>query len=406
MESNPEAVRQLTIEQLVATAGDGRLRDGTDSQHELRAFLQRVQVEELAPYADYCLRNSFPKSGQVLQDIVNELGRRLEYDVTNGRYQGTTNAVGFDGIWHDPAGHWIVVEVKTTDVYRLSLDTLTKYRSQLLEQGQLSQPSSILIIVGRADTGELEAQVRGSKHAWDIRLISVDSLINLVHIKENADGHETIAKIRKLLTPLEYTRLDELVDVVFTTAQDVETSVSTESMPLPVAEENSIEESTARSWEFTPSAVIQEIREKILFSLGLKLGVNFIKKSRALYWNSEHTHRVACTISKLYNNQGLTKYWYAYHPQWHNFIREEGNGFLVLGCSDINTAFALPYDVINAHLEEMHTTEKRDGTGVYYHLKIVNNGDANYALQLPKSGGLLALGPWEITFNPESVSPF
>jgi len=44
MASNPETVRQMTIEQLVATAGDGRLLDGTDSQHELREFLKQVQV--------------------------------------------------------------------------------------------------------------------------------------------------------------------------------------------------------------------------------------------------------------------------------------------------------------------------------------------------------------------------
>jgi hypothetical protein len=119
--SSPEAVRQLIIEQVVATAGDGRLRDGTESQRELREYLRQVAIDALATYADYCLTNAFPKGGQVLQDIVNELGRRLEYDATNGRYQGTTNAVGFDGIWRDPAGYGLVVEVKTTDAYRLSL---------------------------------------------------------------------------------------------------------------------------------------------------------------------------------------------------------------------------------------------------------------------------------------------
>ena len=122
--SSPEAVRLLTIEQVVATAGDGRLRDGTESQRELREYLRQVAIDALATYADYCLTNSFPKGGHVLQDIVNELGRRLEYDVTNGRYQGTTNAIGFDGIWRDPAGYGLVVEVKTTDAYRLSLDTV------------------------------------------------------------------------------------------------------------------------------------------------------------------------------------------------------------------------------------------------------------------------------------------
>jgi hypothetical protein len=83
----------------------------------------------------------------VLQDIVNELGRRLEYDVTNGCYQGTPNAVGFDGIWCDPSGYRLVIEVKMTDAYRLSLDTIARYRDQLLSQGTLARPCSILIFV-------------------------------------------------------------------------------------------------------------------------------------------------------------------------------------------------------------------------------------------------------------------
>ena len=252
--SSPEAVRQLTIEQVVATAGDGRLRDGTESQRELREYLRQVTIDALATYADYCLSNAFPKGGQVLQDLVNELGRRLEYDVTNGRYQGTTNAVGFDGIWRDPSGHGLVIEVKTTDAYRLSLDTVARYRDQLLAQDVLAKPCSILIVVGRTDTGELEAQVRGSRHAWDIRLISVDALLNLVRIKESADSQETIAKMRRLLTPLEYTRLDQLVDVVFTTTQDVETAVSAETGKSLESESQEQSESSESVWEFTPSA--------------------------------------------------------------------------------------------------------------------------------------------------------
>ncbi len=398
MESNPEAVRQLTIEQIVATAGDGRLRDGTESQQELQEYLRQVPVEALASHADYCLSSSFPKSGQVLQDIVNELGRRLEYDVTNGRYQGTANAVGFDGIWHEPSGQWLVVEVKTTDAYRLSLDTIAGYRDRLLAQDKLSMPCSILIVVGRTDTGELEAQVRGSRHAWDIRLISIDSLLNLVRIKESADSQETIAKIRRLLTPLEYTRLDQLVDVVFTTTQDVEISVSAEAETLG-SESEGQEETDKSSWGFTPSEVIQGIRERIVAALGNKLGLNFVKKSRALYWDPNRSQRIVCTISKRYSNQSTVKYWYAYHPQWHEFLQEGVNGFFVLGCTDLDVAFALPTPVLTEHLEEFHTTEKKDGSGHYYHIKIVDEGADRYALQLPRTGRTLVLAPYMIPLD-------
>jgi hypothetical protein len=220
--SSREAVSQFTIEQVVATAGNGVLKDSSDCSAELREYLSQVDTVSLSKYVEHCLSSSFQKGGMVLQDLVNELGRRLDYKVTNGRYQGTSNAIGYDGIWVSPEGHTIVAEVKTTDAYRISLDTIAKYRAQLINSAQIGASSSVLIIVGRDDTGELEAQVRGSRHAWDIRLISADALLKLVRLKESSDGLETGRKIRSLLSPMEYTRLDTMIDIMFTTATDVE----------------------------------------------------------------------------------------------------------------------------------------------------------------------------------------
>ena len=78
-----------------------------------------------------------------------------------------------------------IAEVKTTDVYRLSLETTAGYRRELIKNGAIPEDSSsILYVVGRSSTTELEAQVRGSRHAWDIRLISVDALFGLVSHRE------------------------------------------------------------------------------------------------------------------------------------------------------------------------------------------------------------------------------
>lgn len=220
--SNPEAVGQLNIEQIVSSAGNGVLKDQSECSAELRQYLGQIPTAAIAVYVEHCLTTSFPRSGMVLQDLVNELGRRLDYHVENGRYQGVTNAVGFDGLWRSPEKHAVIAEVKTTDAYRISLDTLAGYRDKLVASQQIPPSSSMLIIVGRQDTGELEAQIRGSRHAWDVRLISAEALIKLVLLKENTDAAETGLKIRSLLTPVEYTRLDRMVDVMFTTVTDVE----------------------------------------------------------------------------------------------------------------------------------------------------------------------------------------
>ena len=67
-------------------------------------FLAQVPTPKLSGYVERCLSYGFSKSGMVLQDLINELGRRLDFSVENGRYQGTTNAVGFDGVWASPEG--------------------------------------------------------------------------------------------------------------------------------------------------------------------------------------------------------------------------------------------------------------------------------------------------------------
>jgi len=111
-----------------------------------------------------CLTEPFTDSGLALQDIVNQIGRRLGFVVSDGRYRGTATHIGFDGLWRSPNGHTLIIEVKTTDAYRIKLDRLISYRRALeSETAKPDEGVSFLIIVGREDTGDLEAQIRGSR---------------------------------------------------------------------------------------------------------------------------------------------------------------------------------------------------------------------------------------------------
>ena len=104
MRDSPTTVGEFTIEQAVNLAGDGDVRDGSDCSRELREYLSRIPSNKLFEHVDHCLSSSFNNSGLVLQDIVNELGRRLGYNVEYGIYQGKTNAINFDGVWKEPSG--------------------------------------------------------------------------------------------------------------------------------------------------------------------------------------------------------------------------------------------------------------------------------------------------------------
>ena len=103
-------------------------------------------------------------------------------------------------MWVGEDSYGFLVEVKTTDAYRINLDTVADYREQLINERTLdASKSSILIVVGRQDTGDLEAQIRGSQHAWDIRLISMDALIRLAEVKEQLNDWATSNKINRML---------------------------------------------------------------------------------------------------------------------------------------------------------------------------------------------------------------
>jgi hypothetical protein len=386
----------MSIEQIVASAGDGKLKDDSECSREVRTFLGEVPTAALRRCAEHCLTTPFQKSGQVLQDVVNELGRRLDFSVKNGRYQGTTNAIGSDGLWRDPDGHDLVVEVKTTDAYRISLNTIAGYRDSHIATGDVGTPNSMLIVVGREDTGELEAQVRGSPHAWDMRLISVEALLRLVDLKESTEEEATAKKIRGLLRPAEFTRLDGLIDVLFTAAKDVEEKT------LEPVEGSAASDNGVSNWQFTAPELLAAKRDGIIAAASAFLGRALIKKTRATYWDSDKTTRAVCTISKRYQRQEPAAYWYAYHPAWGEFLAGGQQSVFILGAMDIDVCFVLPHDVLRKHLGELNTTQKPDGSS-YWHIKILEPTTGSFFLQMPKSGRHVPLSGYQVSLAPSAT---
>ena len=118
-QESPDELRDKHVHQVIAFAGDGKLKDGSVACTEFREFLAAVPSRSLNGYVDHCLTQKFENSGLALQDVVNEVGARLGFEVQPGRYRGTAGAIGHDGLWIAPEGHALVVEVKTTDAYAI-----------------------------------------------------------------------------------------------------------------------------------------------------------------------------------------------------------------------------------------------------------------------------------------------
>jgi hypothetical protein len=371
-------IQDKHVQQVIGFAGDGKLRDGGAASKEFRDFLALVPSSFLSRYANDCLTDKFDNSGLALQDVINEVGTRLGFRVEQGRYRGTQGENGFDGLWISPDENGLVVEVKTTDAYRIDLETVATYRRKLIADGRIQETNcSILIIVGRSDTGDLEAQVRGSRHAWDIRLISIDGLLRLMHLKEELDDPKIMGKIRQVLTPQEFTKVDGIIDLVFSTTADVKK----EQELTEVADE---EEDEQRKTKFTPIATrVQK-----------HLGQPLVKRSSAVYSSPDENLAVICINSREYKNakhSGHSGYWFAFHPHQRDLLQNHKQTFVALGCGSAETILLIPGKIFIKWLDRFHKTERDDR--FYWHVRIHKDKEG-YLLRVKKGSDTVRLNEY------------
>jgi hypothetical protein len=202
------------------------------------------------------------------------------------------------------------------------------------------------------------------------------SALVLVLLKENSDQEETGRKIRSVLVPVEYTRVDALVDVVFAAASDVDNELSESVVAQPVTEPFelvSAEPPADRSH-------IHKTREEILRAMSSLLEKPLVKKSRAMWWSSDHASRIACTISKRYESGH--DYWYAFHPSWQKFLEEGQKSFFVLGCADLDRAFAIPINELLPLLPHFNISETE--RGMYWHIQLNLDHAGQVRLTVPR----------------------
>ena len=334
------------------------MRDGSGASSEFRSFLSSVSSDFLKRYAEECLELRFDGAGFALQDVINQVGSRLGFKVNDGRYRGVIGAVGFDGLWKSPEAYSLIIEVKTTDAYSIRLDTVAGYRKQLVDAREVDlEKSSILIIVGRQNTGDLEAQIRGSRYAWDVRLVSVEYLFKLLALKEDSEDPQVARRIRAILSPQEFTKVDGIVDLLFSTKKDIQDEVQ------PDNEEEDESQETEKA--FTPVA----FHEACIKRICEKLACVLVKRSRVTFATSDDEFVVVCAVSKEYRQPVGKRYWFAFHPHQRDALVNAEKGYIAFGCGSENKIVMIPYEKFNPWIAGMNQTKRDDGR-MYWHVHI------------------------------------
>ncbi len=218
-DEHPDLCKTMKLKQIAAFAGDGNMLHKA-THEDLREFLTKIDLEMFQSFINDALstekEDKFDDRGFVLQELVNEMGRRLGYTVTHGAFKGKKGDNGFDGLWKAPDGFHIVMESKTSDAYAIDLKSIIGYRDKLIADKVINKnDSSILIVLGRDDKGVLTNIIKGDSDAPYIRAISTQALFELVKITAGENADKKQLQIFNLLVPQDYILLDNLVDLVF-----------------------------------------------------------------------------------------------------------------------------------------------------------------------------------------------
>lgn len=364
-----QQIANKRIDQLIAFAGEGRLRDRNSTSEEFRTLLKVVSSDVIGQWLDECLDIRFTDFGFVLQDTVNEVGRRLGFDVTHGVYRSHSNE-GYDGLWRIPGGRAILVESKSSTSYSINLSRISEYRKQVAPQlGLRPEDISILIVVGTEDTSDFEAQVRGSRFAWDIRILGVKSLFRLLKLREALDDPKVERQIQDILFPQEFTRLDRIIDLVFATAEDAQNTEAEET-----GEESEVEEVTVEPRANFHAAILPRLEKH--FSQPL------VKRSRVQWGSPDDTLLLSCQVSKQFK-KGYADFWFGLKRTTRESLQEHKNSFCAFGLGAPERVVLIPFSVLAPHLDGFFTSPNKEGGILHWHIRFANT-DKGIALLLQR----------------------
>lgn len=148
-------------------------------------------------------------------------------------------------------------------------------------------------------------------------------------------------------------------------------------------------------WKFTDQPSLNAKRASLLAALAAQLGAHFVPDTVGKHRSTDGRTRVTITISKRYEDRGGYPYWYAFHPDWQDYLASAENGYLLLGMMDRTEGYALPLAVLLPLLPLLNTTTRADTGKLHWHLHVIEE-PSGPALLLPKADKSLPIGSYAI----------
>jgi hypothetical protein len=224
-------------------------------------------------------------------------------------------------------------------------------------------------VIGSEETDDLESQIRGSRYAWQIRLLGVRALIKLLKTKEQLDDPAVARQIREILFPAEFTRLDRIVDLVFQTATDLQDIEPETPDPKSVDSSEDPKDPDTKP----PANFHAAIVPKLIAAIKQPL----IKVSRVVWATADKQTAVSCQASKEFESK-IILYWYGLKRTTRDQLEKAANAFCAFGLGSADRVVMLPYRLVRGELEGCFTSPDNSGGILHWHLRFERREEKVY----------------------------
>jgi hypothetical protein len=174
---------------------------------------------------------------------------------------------------------------------------------------------------------------------------------------------DALRRVYEILIPREFTKLDEIVELVFSTAEDAKITPDTLEPETDQEPEPSGQPGSLRP-KFTPVAFNELVAKRASEQLALPL----LKRTRTLFSSPDDSTRVLCVVSKEYKESAHRNYWFAFHPHQKERLEQAARGYAAFGCGSPERVVLVPIANLASWTDGMNVTEKE--TTMYWHIQI------------------------------------
>lgn len=94
------------------------------------------------------------------------------------------------------------------------------------------------------------------------------------------------------------------------------------------------------------------------------LGEPLRKRKGSTYSTHDGGCRVVCSVSKIHDQTGETRYWFSIQPAQTEFLQGAKRAFIAFGCNNADRVILLPFEQFNSLMDQMNPTTQ-DGRHVH-----------------------------------------